>query len=160
MTDRILKILEIALTVFLFIYTFSCQEQPLKHKNIYVSGQCAENDLVKLLKSEGAKIWEYESPDDALEKAKPGSAVLLLGDGYPDEVQILNENNLRTINEKGLKVFAEFAALRSFDKLRTSLRSGAGEVELKEISVERVVVTKPIGEGLKPMDLMTINRAV
>jgi hypothetical protein len=49
------------------------------------------------------------------------------------------------------------------------LRSGTGKsgsgtggdgIELKEIGVERIVVTKPLGDSLKPMDLLTINRAV
>ena len=152
---RILKAFALALAAATMI---SCGNN--SGSTIYVSTQTADNDLINLLEKERFKIIRSESVSRTLESAKPGSAVILVANEYPDKPQILSEKDLGTIKEKGLKVFAEFAALRSFDKLRTALRSGTGELELKEISVERVVVTEPIGDNLKPMDLLTINRAV
>ena len=77
MKDRILQILGIILLAWLFIYIFGNQN-PLRHRSIYVSGQTTGNDLIGLLQDEGARVYEYGSVEDALDKAKPGSAVLLL----------------------------------------------------------------------------------
>ncbi len=144
---RILKAFALALAAATMI---SCGNN--SGRTIYVSTQTTDNDLVNLLEKERFKIIRGDSVSKTLESAKPGSAVILVANEYPEKPQILSEKDLGTIKEKGLRVFAEFAALR--------LRSGTGELELKEISVERVVVTEPIGDNLKPMDLLTINRAV
>lgn len=127
------------------VATISCGNNA--GKVIYVGGSGEGNDLVQLLKEERFKIRESPTATGALEAAKPGSAVLLLGGGYPDSPQALSKIDIANIKEKGLKVFAEF----------TTLPEQA--TEIKEISVERVVVTKEIGDSLKPMDLLTINRA-
>ena len=144
---RILKAFALALAAATMI---SCGNN--SGRTIYVSTQTTDNDLVNLLEKERFKIIRGDSVSKTLESAKPGSAVILVANEYPEKPQILSEKDLGTIKEKGLRVFAEFATLR--------LRSGTGELELKEISVERVVVTEPIGDNLKPMDLLTINRAV
>ena len=157
MKDRILQILGIILLAWLFIYIFGNQN-PLRHRNIYVSGQTTGNDLIGLLQDEGARVYEYGSVEDALDKAKPGSAVLLLSNDYPKKTQEISTENLETIKSKNLKVFAEFATVPGPSAPSTS--SGSGEPKLEEIGVERVVVTKQIGDNLKPMDLLTINRAV
>ena len=151
---RILKAFALALAAATVI---SCGNN--SGRTIYVSTQTTDNDLVNLLEKERFKIIRGDSVSKTLESAKPGSAVILVANEYPDKPQILSEKDLGTIKEKGLRVFAEFAALR----LRSGTEegdSGTGELELKEISVERVVVTEPIGDNLKPMDLLTINRAV
>ena len=116
-------------------------------KRVYVGGAGEGNDLVNLLKEERFQIKESPSVTEALEAAKPGSAVLLIAGGYPDTPVTLTKTDLNTIKEKGLKVFAEFATLPDQNP------------EIKEIGVERVVVTKEMGDSLRPMDLLTINRA-
>ena len=116
-------------------------------KKVYVHCPEENNDLVGLLRQEGFKVKEYESAGEALESAGKGSAVLLLGSEYPKRVQTLSEDDWELIDDKDLKVFAEFAATED------------EEQDLKEINLERVVVTKPIGDGLAPMDLLTVNRA-
>ena len=154
MKDRILQILGIFLLAWLFIYIFGNQN-PLRHRSIYVSGQTTGNDLVGLLQEEGARVYEYGSVEDALDKAKPGSAVLLLSNEYPEKTQEISTENLETIKSKNLKVFAEFATVPGPSAPSTS--SGAEEPELEEIGVERVVVTKQIGDNLKPMDLRSLD---
>ena len=140
---RILKAFALALAAATVI---SCGNN--SGRTIYVSTQTTDNDLVNLLGKERFKIIRGDSVSKTLESAKPGSAVILVANEYPEKPQILSEKDLGTIKEKGLRVFAEFANVES------------GDHELKEISVERVVVTEPIGDNLKPMDLLTINRAV
>ena len=156
----------IAAILVIAAFAVKCGQQrsALKNAEIYVCGLGEGNDLIKLLYDEGAKVKEYESPESALEKAKPGSAVLLLAGDYPEKPLIISEDSFNIIEEKGLRVYAEFA-----DVPALRLRSGTGKSssgtggdgsELKEIGVERIVVTKPLGDSLKPMDLLTINRAV
>ena len=140
---RILKAFALALAAATVI---SCGNN--SGRTIYVSTQTTDNDLVNLLEKERFKIIRGDSMSKTLESAKPGSAVILVANEYPEKPQILSEKDLGTIKEKGLRVFAEFANIES------------GDHELKEIGVERVVVTEPIGDNLKPMDLLTINRAV
>ena len=140
---RILKAFALALAAATVI---SCGNN--SGRTIYVSTQTTDNDLVNLLGKERFKIIRGDSVSKTLESAKTGSAVILVANEYPEKPQILSEKDLGTIKEKGLRVFAEFANIES------------GDHELKEISVERVVVTEPIGDNLKPMDLLTINRAV
>ena len=116
--------------------------------HIYVNCPSGNNDLVGLLRREGLKPKVSGSLTQTLESARKGSAVLLLGSGYPDKIQSLSQEELDLIHKKDLHVFAEFATV-------------SGEKpELKEISLERVVVTKQIGDSLAPMDLLTINRGV
>src|SRR5688572_5598221 len=46
---------------------------------------CEEgNDLFRAVEAGGRGGPRYASPEDAVENAKPGSAVLMLADGYPE----------------------------------------------------------------------------
>ena len=139
---RILKAFALALAAVTMI---SCGNN--SGRTIYVNTQTTNNDLVNLLGKERFKIISGDSVSKTLEIAKPGSAVILTSDNYPDKPQNLTESDLNTIKEKELRVFAEFVTLPGQNP------------EINEISVERVVVTKPLGDSLKPMDLLTINRA-
>ena len=120
----------------------------IKDKPVFVCCETADNDLVSLLREEGVRIKVRKDVDKTLSAAGQGSAVLLLGYGYPDTPLSLTQEQVELADGKDLKVFAEFATL-----------PGTAP-ELKEISLERVVVTGQIGDGLKPMDLLTINRGV
>ena len=116
--------------------------------HIYVNCPSENNDLVGLLRREGMRPKVAGSITQTLKSARKGSAVLLLGSGYPDKAQTLSQEDLDVIRNKDLQVFAEFATV------------SGNEPELKEINLERVVVTKQIGDSLAPMDLLTINRGV
>ena len=140
-----MKYFKIAALAIAWLIAISCGNN--SRKVIYVGGADEGNDLVKLLKEDHFKVRDNASATAAIDMAKPGSAVILVAGDYPDSPVTLTEKDLASIKEKGLKVFAEFATLPGQNP------------EIKEISVERVVVTKEIGEELKPMDLLTINRA-
>jgi hypothetical protein len=101
----------IAAILVIAAFAVKCGQQrsALKNAEIYVCGLGEGNDLIKLLYDEGAKVKEYESPESALEKAKPGSAVLLLAGDYPEKPLIISEDSFNIIEEKGLRVYAEFA---------------------------------------------------
>ncbi len=121
--------------------------QERKGKPVFVYGT-EDNDLVGLLREEGVRIKVRNSVDKTLSAAGRGSAVLLLGSGYPDTPLPLTQEQVDLADGKDLRVFAEFATLPGTTP------------ELNEINLERVVVTGQIGDGLKPMDLLTINRGV
>lgn len=105
-----------------------------------------DNDLVSFLRDEGYRIHLLEDVQAALDKAPEGAAVLLLNGCYPDSVMMLSGDQLCTIEEKGLKVFAEYAC------------TGSEIPQVHEIEYERVVVTDSLSPELKPMDLLSVNR--
>ena len=137
-----MRITKILILAFVSLIAVGCGSR------IYVHCDREDNDLVRHLRSEGFRLKVFHSSADALENAKQGSAVLLLGSGYPEKTQVITNDQMEMINDKGLRVFAEFAVCE-----------GGREPDLEEIDLERVVVTSPIG-GLSPMDLLTINRSV
>ena len=115
---------------------------------VYVNSTDGNNDLMELLRKEKMRVRVKKSPQKTLKSARKGSAVLLLGNQYPEHTLLLSSKDLKLIERKNLRVFAEFAT------------TGDEEPELKEINLERVVVTRQLGEGLAPMDLLSVNRAV
>lgn len=121
----------------------ACLPHSGKRVNVFVTG---ENDLVRLLREEGWIVRTFSALDRTLEKAGKGSAVLLLGGGYPDTPLHLLPEHRDLMRSKSLRVFADFATV-------------AADPVLDTIGVERVVVTQPVGP-LAPMDLLTVNRAV
>ena len=102
-----MRILKIAAITLVGTIAISCGNN--SGKSIYIGGANEGNDLVRLLKDERFCIKESASVAEALEKAKPGSAVILVAGDYPDTPLELTEKDLGAIKEKGLKVFAEFA---------------------------------------------------
>ena len=151
-----MRFLKTAVLAIVSVIVISCGSN--SGKVIYVGGADEGNDLVKLLNEERFKIKESATVSEALEAAKPESAVILVAGDYPDTPLELTEKDLGAIKEKGLKVFAEFAVMAGPSTVRQAHDGASSGTE--EIGVERVVVTKQIGEDLKPMDLLTINRAV
>jgi hypothetical protein len=104
-----------------------------------------DNDLAQLLESEGFRLRRGTTLQAVLRRAPRRAAVLLLGDGTR-QMQRLSADDLRLIEEKQLRVFADFAAMPG------------EEPEQRVVNFERVVVAQPLGE-LKPMDLLTVKRA-
>ena len=114
-----------------------------KNTIYYVASE--ENNLITLLKEEGFRLYSTPTAREAIEKADKGAAVLLLNENYPEKVQQLSPELLQTIENKQLKVFAEYATLE--DSLPA----------IKEVSLERVVVNDSISPSLRPLDLLSIN---
>src|SRR5690349_5409317 len=69
------------------------------------------NDLYKLLVSSGARLLRYETPEEAVAKSSPGSGVLILAEGYPDNPTKLNGATYRQAAEKKLRLYVEFPSL-------------------------------------------------
>jgi hypothetical protein len=102
-----MRFLKTAVLAIVSVIVISCGNN--YGKVIYVGGADEGNDLVKLLNEERFKIKESATVSEALEAAKPESAVILVAGGYPGTPLELTEKDLGAIKEKGLKVFAEFA---------------------------------------------------
>lgn len=72
---------------------------------------CTEqNDLFRHLTTQGRHYPRFGEIGAALEQAQPGSGVLLLADGYPKPELELEEQHLRLIRDKRLRVYAEYPA--------------------------------------------------
>ena len=69
-----------------------------------------ENDLLLALRQAGAKVHRHDSPAQAVAAAKPGGAVLLLAENYPDEPLRVDGEVFRQARLKQLRLFVEFPA--------------------------------------------------
>lgn len=67
-----------------------------------------ENDLFRLLKANGLKPKRFSEPAQAIAKAKPGSAVLLLADAYPTNTLPVSAELFAAASAKGLHLYVEF----------------------------------------------------
>jgi len=74
-----------------------------------VSIACSpHNDLLVTMKSCGLKPARFDSPTQAIAAAPPGSAVLLLDDGYPSNRLAVSEDLFRGAKAKDLHLYIEF----------------------------------------------------
>ena len=103
------------------------------------------NDLTMVLENEGYTLVRGGNNKTLLMLAPEGKAVLLLGDGYRKPVQLTNYE-MSLIVRKKLRVFADFSSIPGQNP------------ETREATLERVVVIEKMGD-LKPMDLLSVNRA-
>lgn len=104
-----------------------------------------ENDLTTLLAEEGFSLVRGGNIQTVLFLAPQGAPVLLLGEN-PTEINRLTAEDLAIIEQKELRVFADYTLLPGQQR------------DLREVNWERVVVTEKIGT-LNPMDLLSINKA-
>jgi len=105
-----------------------------------------DNNLVTVLEKEGKKLQKYPSPDEAIEAAPEGAAVLLLSQTYPDKVEKIEKETVDKIVSKNLKVYSEFFTFS--DTLS----------QPKALSLERIVVMDGhFSNELPSMKLLTIN---
>ena len=68
----------------------------------------AENDSYCVLAKSGVSCPRYDSAAEAVERAAPGSAVLVLADGYPGEQTKLDPALFDRAGEKRLKLYIEY----------------------------------------------------
>ena len=100
----ILLILSILVGVF-----FGALHAGAEGKTLNLVFNCLpDNDLYRVLADSGLKCPRCDTPSDAVERAKPGSAVLILADGYPDKLTRIEPSILDRAAEKRLKLFIEF----------------------------------------------------
>src|SRR2546421_10941592 len=68
----------------------------------------ADNDLVRALPA--ADVLRVQNPVDAIARAKNGSAVLILADGYPETQTALPADFFDRAREKDLSLYVEYPA--------------------------------------------------
>lgn len=108
-----------------------------------------QNDLYLLLKKEDFDLKRYATPEDAVNNAPQGSAVIIVSDSYPKKSGGIPPTVLTTSKRKQLKLYVEYPA--SFPALQI-------EPEVFHAHLERGVVTSDVfGSNLKPMSLLGIN---
>jgi hypothetical protein len=108
----------------------------------------ADNDLYRVMTSDGVAYPRYDRPAEAISAAAEGSGVLILADGYPKQPTAIDPALLETAAEKKLRVYLEYPAALpglTFDKPRGT-------------KWERAVVASDFfGGDLKPMRILAIN---
>lgn len=80
---------------------------PALGSRLVVAG-AADNDLVQVLRANGANLARYDSAADAIAAAASGEGVLVLADGYPTQYTQLDSNLFQTAAAKQLRVYVEF----------------------------------------------------
>ncbi len=68
----------------------------------------AGNDLYQALS--GSRLQRFDTPAAAIEKAEPGTGVLLLADGYPERAVSLDAAGFALAQKKQLRLFIEYPA--------------------------------------------------
>lgn len=106
------------------------------------------NDLYRVAQDAGLDVARFDTPEEAVGGAKPGSAVLILAQGYPKETTPVSPSLLEVAKEKGLRVYLEYPSAL------TGLQLGAPHHD----AVERAVVASDFfGESLPRLRLFAIN---
>ncbi len=94
--------------IFITILLFTFQSGTLKaQKNIILS--CKENnDLYLILRENKISCIRYNTPEKAINKAKEGSGVMILADGYPEKTTIMDSSLFVKASEKNLRLYVEY----------------------------------------------------
>ena len=71
----------------------------------------ADNDLYNALRNSHAAHPRFSKPETAVNRARPGTGVLLLADGYPETPLRLSRELLSEARKKKLRLFAEFVQM-------------------------------------------------
>ncbi len=108
----------------------------------------SENDLYQLLKASGKDFPRYDTPGEAIEKAKTGDGVLILADDYPAKRVELSEELYQLAEKKRLRLLVEFP----------SYVPGQETGEVKKCHWERAVVSADaFGDALKNLTILAVH---
>lgn len=108
----------------------------------------AENDLYRTAKAAGLEAARYDTPREAVERARPADGVLVLADGYPSVTTAVTDGLFEQAASKRLRVFVEYPGFLPGREL------GAP----KPCRYERAVVTADFfGDALPAMRILAIN---
>ncbi len=116
---------------------------------LFVAGE--ENDLLQACTSAfGSRVLRCESTAAALNQAKPGDAILVLADGYPDQPTTIAEDFLSQVRSKQVRAYLEYPSF---------LEDGDGEqISPTASSIERIVVASDFfGEALPQLSILQAN---
>jgi len=102
------------------------------------------SDIVEVMEKDGYRVVPFTD----LREVPVGSRVLLLNPGYPDSVLLLGAEFKQIVNDRKLRVFAEFAA------------PDTAVAELHTIQWERAVVCRHLCAELDSMDLLSVGNGV
>lgn len=106
------------------------------------------NDLYRVLVDSGCECSRVETPRTAVERARPGSVVLILADGYPGKLTEVPASVFDHATEKGLRLYIEFPA--SIPGLELG--------EPRQTQWERCVVASEVfGESLAKLRILNIS---
>lgn len=74
-----------------------------------ISLSCSENnDLYRTLKENNIKCSRYDSPNEAINKAKEGTGVMVLADDYPHKTTLMTDALYKKAKKKGIKLYVEY----------------------------------------------------
>jgi hypothetical protein len=84
-------------------------QAPLAAEMPLVFSCSPENDLYRAMSAGGAHYPRYNNALEAVDKAPPGSGVLILADGYPEKATPV-DSTLEYAAKRGLRVYVEYPA--------------------------------------------------
>jgi len=92
------------LMIFLLTcFSFACSDKS------HITLSCREdNDLFLTLTQNNIECYRYGTPDEAVSNAPEGSAVLVLADGYPDKVTMIDSLFFKKAADKRLRLYIEY----------------------------------------------------
>jgi len=112
-----------------------------------------QNDLLRMLRREGFAVRRFDSPDEAVKAARPGSGVFIMAYDYPriDPKNIITQSLLDAAGKKRLRLYIEYPARYSGLSVPDSV---------VDTQLERGVVTSNVfGKQLPSMGLLGIHNA-
>jgi hypothetical protein len=107
----------------------------------------ADNDLYAALVASGVRCSRFDSTAEAIEQATPGSPVLILADGYPEQMTHIDQAMLDRAAAGELPIYIEYP--HSVPGLSLSAA--------KQAQWERAVVTDGNAKPFLPMQIMTLH---
>lgn len=118
-------------------------------KQLQISFVCSEkNDLYKVVRHSGYKCARFDSPAEAIQSSRPGSAVLVLADGYPDNRTTVDSDIYDAAAGRNLKLYIEYP----------SEIPGIATEDVRNTQWERAVVSSDeFGERLPEMHILSIS---
>lgn len=141
-----IRTVKLILSLIILLFLIQTCSNSGKTIHVYCTSQ---NDLFKILNNqEKLNVILYDSPQDAVDNALNGSAVLLLADDYPQKQLSLSDNLFKEIHKKQLCVYIEYP-----DYL-PDLQPG----QPVTTSLKRAVVNSSFfGEFLDSLQILSIN---
>jgi len=115
--------------------------------SVWVSGASAKNEILVGLKRTGVKVSVCQTPEQAVQKAEDGSAVMLLCEGQAEQPQAISQSLIDDAKAKKLRLYIEYAKL-----------PGKGDPKQRTCQWERAIVSSTIfGNELDQKRILTIH---